>query len=290
MQTSIVIVSKDRKEELDKTLTILQGIIDVSSNEILVFLDGCTDDSQELKEKHKYIEWYFSEKSIGASAARKKLYAHAKGEILIGFDDDAHPLNANFIETTRVLFNENENTAIIAFEEIRGIFASDMEALNNSKLEKLHYFTSEFVGCGFAIRKESYNRTYGFPIWIDIYGEEACVAIEILDLGYDILYTNAIKVNHRVNKIERIAKGKNYFRFGKQLKNETLFYLVYYPNPIKKIVWLYWHNFKTYAIKEKKYFNIYISTIFRVLFLVPKILKFRNPVSINTIKKREALH
>lgn len=290
MQTSIVIVSKDRKAELDKTLSILEKIIDFSIHEILVFLDGCTDNSDELKEVHEKINWYSSKKSIGASAARKELYPHAKGKILIGFDDDAHPLQSNFINITNSFFNENKNVAILAFEEVKGIFSSDEDALKMAKKEKQNHYTSEFVGCGFAIKKSCYEQTNGFPTWIDIYGEEACVAIEILDLGFDILYIHDIKVNHRVNKQDRLAQGKNYFRFEKQLKNATFFYLVYYPNPIKKIVRLYWHNFKTYAVKDGTYFQNYFSTIFRVLFALPKVLKFQNFVKKTTIKKRESLH
>lgn len=290
MQTSIVIVSKDRKQELERTLAILAGIVNFTTAEILVFLDGCSDGSEDLIPKFKNVRWYQSPKSIGASSARKELYTHAKGEILIGFDDDAHPLHHDFVEKAKELFDNNPTTAIIAFEEVRGIYASDKEALEYSKQGDVQHFCGEFIGCGFAIRKDCYDATNGFPEWIDIYGEEACVAIQVLNNGCEILYTNAIKVNHRVNKTDRIQKGKNYFKFGKQLKNETFFYCVYYPNPMKKIARLYWHNLKTYAVKDLKYFQIYISTIFRVLFKLPKVLNYRNPVHRETIKKREALH
>lgn len=284
---SIVIVSKNRKSELDKTISILEGLIDFSATEILVFLDGCTDDSYLLKEKYSTVNWYLSPKSIGASAARKQLYLHAQGEILIGFDDDAHPLNSNFIALTKALFYQHKNCAVIAFEEIRGIYSSDSEALKNSNKEQDDYFTTEFVGCGFAMRKEYYQNTNGFPEWVDIYGEEACVSIELLDKGYAILKTHKIKVNHRVDNQKRISQGKNYFRFGKQLKNETFFYLVYYPNPLKKILKLYWHNFKKYAISDRKFFYIYIQTITKVIAKMPTILKVRNPVKKETIAKRE---
>lgn len=289
MQTSIVIVSKNRKSELDKTLSIIENLIDFSENEILVFLDGCTDDSYLLTAKYQNVKWFLSKNGIGASAARKQLYLNAKGKILIGFDDDAHPLNKNFIELTKSFFIENKNLSILAFEEIRGVFASDFEALKNSKVQKNDHFTAEFVGCGFALRNEYYQNTNGFPDWIDIYGEEACVSIELLNKGYDIIRTQKIKVNHRVDNHKRMLAGKNYFRFGKQLKNETFFFLVYYPNPINKIIKLYWHNFIKYGIKDWHYFKIYILTIFKVLFLIPTILKFRNPVEKATIFKRESL-
>lgn len=289
MQTSIVIVSKDRKAELHKTLSIIECMIDFSNTEILVFLDGCTDGSELLKEEHSLVSWFGAKKSIGASAARRDLYQIAKGTILIGFDDDAHPLQVDFVEKTKTYFNENSNLAILAFEEVRGVFVNDKEALLNAKQQKMEYLTSDFVGCGFAIRKKYYDLTNGFPTWIDIYGEENCVAIEILDEGFDILYTNTIKVNHRVNKVKRIEAGRNYFRFQKQLKNESFYYIVYYPNPIKDLIRLYWHNFKTYAIKDGRFFKIYVATLIKVVYALPKILKFRKPVRKETVNKRIAL-
>jgi GT2 family glycosyltransferase len=215
------------------------------------------------------------------------LYKHAKGSILIGIDDDAHPLNPDFIEKTNYIFKRNINVAIIAFEEIRGVFPADKEALKKGIQEDKEYLCGGFVGCGFAIKKSAYFQTQGFPTWIDIYGEESCVAIQILNLGFDILFSNQIKVNHRVNNLERISQGKNYFRFGKQLKNETFFYVVYYPKPVIKIIKLYWHNFQKYAISDRKYFYIYFKTIVKVIIKMPTILKFRNPVNKETITKRE---
>jgi len=290
VQISILIVSHNRKCELDKTLTILSELIDFTKNELLVFLDGCTDGSEQLKERYTLVRWFISPTNLGASAARRELYKQAKGEFLIGFDDDAHPLTIDFIPKIQSYFYNNQALAILAFEEVRGIYATDEEAFLNSKAQKIEYFTAEFVGSGFAIRKAHYDLTDGFPSWIDIYGEESCVSLQVLELGFDILYTNSIKVNHRVNISERLKKGKNYFRFQKQLKNETFFYLVYYPNPFKNLLRLYWHNFKKYAIKDWKFFQMYLSTIFVVLYSLPTILKHRKPVRLETIKKRVDLY
>ena len=289
MKTSILIVSKDRKNELDKTLSILEKIVDFSETEILVFLDNCADSSESLESIYKNVNWYISKDSLGASAARNKLYRFAKGEFLIGLDDDAHPLNSDFIAKTVHIFQENKNTAIIAFEEVRGIFNTDIEALNKSSSAVNEYLSGSFVGSGFAIKRDCYFKTEGFPTWVDIYGEESCVAIQILDLGYDILFSNKIKVNHRVNHQERISQGRNYFRFEKQLKNETFYYIVFYPRPLKKIMKLYWHNFKKYAFKDLNYFILYFLTLYKVILQLSKVLKFRNPVGKNTIKKREQL-
>lgn len=289
MQVSILIVSKNRKEELEFTLNKLVQKIDLSVHEVLVFLDGCTDDSLVLKDKMNWVKWYSSEKCIGASAARHQLYPHAQGSFFIGLDDDAHPLNADFIEQTITLFEKYTNVGIIAFQEVKGIFGSDSEALVQSESLEEEYFTNEFIGCGFAIRKKAYESTNGFPVWIDIYGEESCVALEVMANGLEILYSNKIKVNHRVKKENRKKNGQNYYRFGKQLKNTTYYFLVYYPSPFIKIMKLYVHNFRKYALKDWKYFKIFFISLLEALWYSPSVLKYRKPVGKKLIKKMVAM-
>lgn len=289
MRASILIVSKNRKIDLFKTLQILDSLINKSEVEVLVFLDGCTDDSERLQDELTWVRWFISKKSIGASAARHQIYPMANAEILIGLDDDAHPLNENFIEQIEMLFYNNHKVGIIAFEELKGIFISDIEVLKESQSETKEFLCSEFIGCGFAIRKTVYNETNGFPVWVDIYGEESCLSIEVLAKGNDILYSNKIKVNHRVDREKRRLDKQNYFRFGKQLKNSTYYFLVYYPFPLLKILKLYWHNFKKYALSDSEYFRIYFKTIFIVLTNILKILKYRKPVDKRVIMKMKNL-
>lgn len=289
MRVSILIVSKNRKVDLLKTLLILDSLIDKSQVEVLVFLDGCSDGSENLKNELTWVKWYVSPKSIGASAARHQIYPLANSEILIGLDDDAHPLDEDFIFKVETLFNKFPNVGILSFEEIKGIYPSDIEALKHAEKEKKEFLTSQFIGCGFVIRKSVYNQTNGFPSWIDIYGEESCLSIEVLAKGYDILYTNKIKVNHRVNREQRKQNKQNYFRFGKQLKNSTYYYLVYYPFPLINILKLYWHNFKKYALLDFEYFKIYFKTVIIVLIHIPEILKYRKPVDKSLIVKMRNL-
>jgi len=289
MRASILIVSKNRKIDLFKTLQILDSLINKSEVEVLVFLDGCTDDSERLQDELTWVRWFISKKSIGASAARHQIYPMANAEILIGLDDDAHPLNENFIEQIEMLFYHNHKVAIIAFEEVKGIFISDIEALKESQSETKEFLCSEFIGCGFAIRKTVYDETNGFPVWVDIYGEESCLSIEVLAKGHDILYSNKIKVNHRVNREKRRLDKQNYFRFGKQLKNSTYYFLVYYPFPVINILKLYWHNFKKYALSDFEFCKIYLKTIFIVLTNILKILKYRKPVDKRVIMKMKNL-
>lgn len=288
MEASLLIVSKNRKKDLQKTLLILESYIDKSKHEIRVFLDGCTDNSEVLKNSFPWVYWEGVDKSIGASKARSILYKKAKGAIFIGFDDDAHPLHADFINRVKQVFENNSNVGVIAFKEIRGIFQSDQEALNVIATPET-YLCSEFVGCGFAIKNEVYKATNGFPVWIDIYGEEACVSIEVINKGYDILFTTDIAVNHRVDKVSREKQGNNYFRFRKQLKNTTFYYLVYHKRPLLKTGKLYYHNLKKYGFKNVKYLYYFVKTFGLCVFKTPWVLQYKNIIPKATLEKIKGL-
>ncbi len=288
IEVSILIVSKNRKQALQKTLEILETYINYSKHEICVFLDGCTDDSQSLIPKFSSIKWLVSETSIGASHARNKLYKIANGTIFIGLDDDAHPLQANFIELVQKEFNYNNQIGILAFQEIKGVFNSDEEALKQA-ITTDSYICNSFIGCGFAIKKNVYNATNGFPKWIDIYGEEDCVALEVISKGYDIKYSSHILINHRVDFASRKTKGYHEFRFQKQLKNTMYYYLVYYRYPLIPIVKLLAHNLKKYAFKSFKYFYNFWKSIITVIITLPKVLQYREPVKTSVIDKKKRL-
>lgn len=289
MKASILIISKNRKEELAFTLSRLKSMVDISIHEILVLLDGCTDGSEELCIQFDWVDWTILKDSIGASSARNLLYKKASGSIFIGFDDDAHPLQDDFITIVTSIFEENNNLGIIAFQEIKGVFKSEEEALSQKQNKKVEYLCNEFIGCGFAITKNVYLATNGFPLWIDIYGEESCVAIEVIANKKDILYTNRVSVNHRVNMQARLNSGMNYFRFEKQLKNTFFYFIVYHKNPSFKIMKMLWHNFRKYALKDSTFFKSYFKTMGIIILQIPKVLKYRKPVSKSAIKKKQEL-
>ena len=287
MQISFLIVTKNRPEDLILTLNKLKQLIDLSIHEVLVFIDGC-DKTEAIVANFNWVNWTISNKSVSASPARNTLYKKAQGNVFIGLDDDAHPLSPNFIKAVVSTFKADENIGIIAFQEVRGLFASDVEALKQSKTLEA-YSTTDFVGCGFAIKKEVYNTTNGFPIWMDIYGEESALALEVLDLGYSILYQPKIKVNHRIDVEKRKQQGRNYYRFERQLKNTLRFYIVYYKKPIKMVLKALVHNFKKYGLADKTYFKSFVYVFFSTLIKLPSILKYRKPVKEITLQNKKTL-
>lgn len=285
IEASILIVSKNRKSELQRTLEILKERIDKKIHEVRVFLDGPTENAVELQNQFPWVHWLSSSRCIGASPARNILFRKAVGRILFGFDDDAHPMQEDFITTATTLFAANSRIGIISFKEIRGTFES-VAHIPILPLQK-DYLVKEFLGCGFAIRKSIYDRIRGFPSWIDIYGEEVCVAIETIEMDYDILLTHRVVVHHRTQKQKKNIGGANYYRFGRQLKNTANFYIVYYPLPLlpKKIALLFCRNFVKYALKDSRFFRVFLATCGRFIFGIPGILKMRKPVNPETLQR-----
>lgn len=283
MDISFLIVTKNRPQDLVVTLSKLHAIIDVSKHEVLVFIDGCIK-TETLIPIFNWVNWSFSKESISASPARNALYKNANGTIFIGLDDDAHPISSDFIASVESEFAKNAQLGILAFQEVKGIFKTDEEALAKAKQTE-SFFTNEFIGCGFAILKKVYKATNGFPIWMDIYGEESALSLEVLNINYTIKFTPQICVNHRVDSAKRMLQKRNYFRFEKQLQNTIRYYLVYFPNPSIKIAKLLFHNFRKYALNDIKCFRLFWNIVFNAIFNFFRILKYRKPVSKKTIQK-----
>ena len=287
MEISFLIVTKNRPCDLKFTLNKLKSLTDNTKHEVLVFIDGCKE-TEAITRDFNWVQWTVSQESKGASLARALLYKKAKGTIFIGLDDDAHPLSDHFIEMVLMEFKTDGSLGVLAFQEVRGKFNNDITAKKAIKIRE-SYFTTDFVGCGFAITKTAYQAITGFPEFIDIYGEEPCVALQILDAGFRIKYVPTVVVNHRVDIEKRKQQGKNYFRFEKQLQNSIRFYLVYYPKPLVHILKLLFHNFKKYALNNLTYFKLFFKVVFNEIINIRKILKYRNPVKHQTITLKKQL-
>lgn len=287
MEVSFLIVTRNRPEELARTLNSLYPTIDLNIHEVMVFIDGCAA-TMPLINEFPWVKWQHVDKNISASPARNTLYKKAVGTIFIGLDDDAHLITPNALELIAMVFKEQPQTGLIAFQEIKGIFDTDDEARKKAKNLDA-YYCNEFVGCGFAVRKSVYDRTNGFPIWMDIYGEEAALSLEILDLGYELVYNPDILVNHRVDLAARKQMGRNYFRFEHQLLNSLRWYMVYFPNPTKNILKLLVHNFNSYGRKDSDYFAAYWRALGNFIREFLKLKTLRKPVSQPTITKYRRL-
>lgn len=246
VNASICIVSHNRKADLHFTLMMILERIDVDT-EVIVGLDGCTDGSSSLKSEYPDVLWLEYPNRIGASAARRAVYELAKGEFIFGFDDDSHPVTADFVNKTIQLFHNDSRLGIVAFRIYNGM---ELPSPKHMSVDVGNSYTcSEFAGCGFAISRKAYESSGGFPKWMNIYGEEAYVSLRAYEKGYRIIYEPSILVHHRIDKIARMSDGYRKFRFGSQFRNNLVFYMKLYPFPMnfKSSIKCFLHNLFKYG-------------------------------------------
>lgn len=283
MEFSYLIVTHGRVVDLSQTLKVIYPTLDVNKDEVLVYIDAC-ESTEQIRDQFPWVRWFSGHKRISASPARAFLYPQAKGKYLIGLDDDAHIITSDYKEKIRALFAQPK-IGVLAFKEVKGIFYNDDEALSKVENTSKFYETNDFIGCGFAIRKDVYDATRGFPTWIDIYGEEPCLSLEVMDIGFELWFTNQIAVNHRVDLVKRKLQGKNYFRFQKQLQNSFFIFLNYYPKPLLPIVKLLFHNLKKYGLKDITYMKLYIQALKHIFVNYRQKKQFRKPVTDAVLQK-----
>ena len=280
---SILIVTKNRVKDLDVTLKTLEKTTSRKDVEVLVLSDGCLESKSFLDTNYPLLKSFYLKKSIGASPARNALYKKAQGDYLIGLDDDSNFITDDYLIKIENIF-KNEKVGVVAFKEIKSLKLGKKLKFNTES-----FYTNEFIGCGFCIKKQVYNQIRGFPMWMDIYGEEACVAIEVLDKGYKIFYTDAIAVHHRVDKSKRRLDNHDIFRFKKLLLNGNKYFLVYLPSIMlpKPLIKIFIHNFSKYALIDLKYFFAFLGVYLKLIIQMGYLLKNRRPVSKSTIMNKK---
>lgn len=288
---AICIVSHNREIDLIYTIEKLREIDRFDECTLYVFMDGYFEEIDHLKEKWPTIKWFESKTNIGASKARKLVYEQISETYIIGFDDDSHSLNLNLFNIVENTFNNDHNIGVIAFSEIKGLYSEEelTQKINQISIQ-VPKKSNEFIGCGYAIRRDLYNLTNGFPSFINIYGEESFVSFEIMKLGYDILHLPELIVHHRVNRQIREKEGYNTFRYNKQLAHSIVFYYCYYPYPIMmwKILKLAYHNFKKYALRDFNYFFNFFKGVLKAIYIIMITKDLKNTSSNYIIQKYES--
>jgi len=147
-----------------------------SQDELLIFLDGCTDKTSEMvsRIKDKRLRVFESQTNIGRVAARNRLYMESKGEIISILDADDLSLPWRFV-VTRTLLRKYDvifGSALIFGElSVKLPFLMTFPSrLSSRECQCLLATRNPFVHSTAAFRKSivSENR----PLYEDIVAEE----------------------------------------------------------------------------------------------------------------------
>lgn len=285
---SILISTKNRREDLLFTLTKIDSLIKKDFVECVVFDDGSTDQtSLFVKEQFPGVILYRNEESKGYLFCRNKMLNETKATYAISIDDDAHFLTENPLEIIEKKFIDYPNCGLIAFRIFWGIDLPH-SLQTNEKSERVR----GFVGCGHAWRMDAWRKIPNYPEWFVFYGEEEFASFQLFKINKQIIYEPSILVNHRVD-VQSRRRNKDYqIRLRRSLRSGWYLYFLFFPWKLipKKILYTLWIQIKNKTFKGdlKATFAI-IQAIFDVLINLPKLVKHSNRFSYFECKEFQQL-
>jgi len=279
---SIIITTKNRRDDLAFTLAKIAGLLDRDDVECLICDDGSTDDTFSFLTAHplRNIQFFKNETSKGLIYNRNLLLQKATGEFAISIDDDLHFITENPLEIIESYFREHTACAIVSFRIFWGL--SEPSSTETTDLPKR---VKSFAGGAHAMRLASWRKIPDYPEWFVFHGEENYVAFEMFRAGMEIHYLPAVLTHHRV---DNRSKREDYLlRQRYSLRSGWYLYFLFKPWRVipKNLAASVWNQMTSRVFKGKlNILGIMTLAMFDLVGEMPNILKHRNKLSYSQYK------
>ncbi|MBB3777222.1 GT2 family glycosyltransferase [Erythromicrobium ramosum] len=180
--------------ELLDTLKALAAC-DTPPAEVIVHVDGGDQLSVDaLKSLSSDVRILESSEILGPGGSRNRLLHAARNEVIVSLDDDSFPIDSDFFSAVDEAVKRHPTAGVIAMNIIH-----DGEALAERR-PQVHP-VADFVGCGSVYRKRALLNTAGYVPIQPAYGvEEADLALQIIDAGWDIIHDHDLRVRHATSR------------------------------------------------------------------------------------------
>lgn len=165
---------------------------DPAPAEILIHIDAGDDVTAPLLEREYrgQATWFASQTTQGPGGGRNHLFQRAQNEIIAGFDDDSWPYDRDYFAVAMELLSGRPRAAVLSAQEIRPGAAAPPRGGESQPV-------NSFQNCACVMRKAAFLETQGFVPLRYAYGmEETDLALQLLDRGWQILATPALRVYH----------------------------------------------------------------------------------------------
>lgn len=211
MSITIVILTFNRPELLEKSLTQLHEIKNHSVEVIVV--DNHSDmNLEEVTNAFTFAKLIRMDKNYGVSA-RNAGIAEANHEIVVCLDDDVFGITDNDIDTIYEVF-KNNSIAAICFGILDEKTEKTTNWIHHRKQEDYYdktFITDEISEGAVALRRNVAIRAGLYPEEYFISHEGPDLAIRMMNLGYSIIYSPAIKVRHAHSPVARLNWRRYYY-------------------------------------------------------------------------------
>jgi GT2 family glycosyltransferase len=210
LKLSIVFLNYNRLEETRVTVNQLRSLArDRADIEVIAVDNGSTDGTPLFLKQHAdWMRLLLLEGNTGIGGLNEG-FRLARGDVIMVLDDDSHPGDAATLDHVVEILDAQPDIGVVACR----IVAPNGESVRTWHLpeEDVPGPSMAFVGCGFAIRRELFERIGWFPEAFFLYQNEIETAIRVMKEGYQIHYEPACRVIHRESETGRPSWRRVYF-------------------------------------------------------------------------------
>lgn len=284
MLVSYMIATKNRKEELLKTLESCFSQ-DYPHKEVHVVDDGSTDGTSEMI-RARFPETVLTrnDTSLGSIASRNQIFARAKGDVLIGFDDDSRFMNRDATNRIIARLKKEDDLGLVRFQDI-GPEYPERISIGSDRL-KGEWHVSSFACSNYALKREVLQKTGLFPEFFWHAYEEPDLAIRVWDAGYRCLQWNEILVWHEFSAINRNERRTHFFHARNELLSNWM--RTPWPYVLPLTCWRMLSQLR-YSFR-RGWWTVEPVVWWAALRMLPLALRNRQPVRSETFRRCLALN
>ena len=228
MKISVIIVTKDRKEDL--RVTLAGFLAQTYKNFEIIIVDNASKDgtremiqSEYPQVKYLWLPDNFDIRSINIGVEM------SDGDIIWRTDSDSHPETEHEFQKVVDVFTAHENIDIISMEEVQVrkgnlVWTWYPHPHDKENVPAEGYKSNAFIGTGAAIRRKVFDKIGGF--W-EFGFEELDFCTRSIVAGFSIRYYPNIRILHYSTPTERDS-AERWIRISKQYIRYTWKYFPFW--------------------------------------------------------------
>jgi glycosyltransferase involved in cell wall biosynthesis len=288
MRFSILISTKNRKNDLAITLNKINYLVDNIEVECVVYDDGSTDGTFEyVTENFPNIKVKKNSVSKGYIFCRNVLLNETQSEFAISLDDDAHFVTNNPLECIQKYFENNPKCGLIGMR----IFWS-LEEPNSTASNEKAVQVQGFVGCAHVWRMKAWREIPNYPEWFIFYGEENFASYQLFKKQWQIHYLPEVVINHRVDVKSRKENSDYTIRLRRSLSTGWYLFFLFLPLSAipRKMMYSIVMQIRTKILKgDTKALIALIGAFYDLVLAIPKIIKNKNRLSMKEFESYQKM-